>query len=138
MTDKELRATDLMIGDWVNVTLEGETFKGRVTSIDGDTEEIKVSLYTAPLGWEDGDDFDEIEPIPLTAEILEKNGWKCNNTYQSYSCDYASFELRLERNFYIVEVEGYEEGYGAFTSIEYLHELQHLLKLCGISKNIVL
>ena len=155
MTDKELIATDLMIGDWVNVTLEGETFKGRVTSINGDTEDIKISLYTAPLGWEDGDDFEEIEPIPLTPEILKKNGWhkaKQNGSYDrkcmrldglkelpegvDNALSFAQWCIDPKFEYHLLDIYMWKGC--VMLWIEYVHQLQHALRLCGIDKEIVL
>lgn len=141
MTDKELMATDLMIGDWVNVTLEGETFKGRVTSINGDTEDIKVSLYSAPLGWEDGDDFEEIKPILLTAEILKKNGFEERKSSMT-----TSYRLRHNNGGHVyislrLQKEGYEMAMNYppyWIYLKCVHELQHFLRICGIDKEIVL
>ena len=73
--------------------------------------------------------FENIEPIPLTKEILEKNGWEFDE---------------LDRNYYSREIHfsilGGELPYIIFDGVEigYVHELQHALELCKIKKGIVL
>ena len=55
---------DLMIGDWVKNDL------GEIQEVV-ELREIGAMLY-----YNDFYSYDEIEPIPLTPEILEKNGWQ--------------------------------------------------------------
>lgn len=113
-----MKATDLMIGDWVKpscwneqVILVGE---GRVT--------VNSDSYTD----------DEINPIPLTAEILNKNfradkqwgenGWFINDHIHIFWESIGVYHIQ----------------YMEIVAIEYVHELQHALKLCGIDKEIEL
>ena len=73
----------------------------------------------------------EVEPVPLTEEILQKNfptdeelAWwpttKINGEAYFFHFEYA-------RTFWCVAVE-----------LRYVHELQHLLLLCGIDKEITI
>lgn len=126
-----MRADELMFGDWVNAIFDGEIFQGRITRINGDTEDIGVSLYSAPIGWEDGDDADDIDPIPLTEEILMKN---------FPTPDLLSwFPLDTKPGYFNVYWYGDAgEGGEIHLNIQYVHELQHILKLCNINKEIEL
>ena len=145
MKAEELMITtsDVMVGDWVRITIEGEQYPAVVNSIKLNTEEIDVSFLAAPGDWEDGDGYDEIEPIPLTAEILEANGFEKNSAKyyrivigkQMAGDGYETQEVAIsEKGLLLI-----------FTSvcdvripIKYVHELQHALRLCGIDKEIVL
>lgn len=112
----------LMVGDWLQHA-NGKYFQ--VTRIDmwGDG-----SVHFAcghPHLWEYNNEF---SPIPLTPEILEKNGfhkvwngsWKLNNT-----------------NLLIDEDNGFYVGISMLSlRLDYVHELQHILRLCGIDKKI--
>ena len=85
----------------------------------------------------------ELEPIPLTKEILEKNGF----SGEGYNMGVIGFHTDP-----IPEVkDGYEvfiwkdmclEIKHGFTHLKrytfYVHELQHALKICGIDKEIEL
>ena len=95
---------------------------------------------------------DEIVGIPITAEILEKNGFE-NDFYEEESiADYHAIRLEgysLKHN--IGEIDGYlitwcNGGINVTTDfhgcvqkdVSYIHELQHALRLCGIEKEIEL
>lgn len=78
----------------------------------------------------------EIEPIPLTRDIMVANGIKYQwgiPWYQGGSD--GEFELHYSNG------EGFNLGEKAIDvklPIRYVHELQHALRLCGINKEITL
>lgn len=62
---------------------------------------------------------EDIKPMPLTSEILEKNGWKWDGQDFVGAC-----LLYPECNYFVLD---------AFrTKIKYVHQLQHLLFGLGI------
>ena len=65
---------------------------------------------------------DEVSPIPLTTNILQKNEWKNNDDV--YFKEYSHRKLVIiDRNAYIIN-----ESYSLFLcKVEFVHELQHLL-----------
>lgn len=88
----------------------------------------------------------ECKPVPLTPEILEKNGfvlkpdgwlWCKEEGIEDKNYIFIQFrkgcdEVRLvELNFVNKVLAKYEQ-------IHYAHELQHALRLCGIEKEIIL
>lgn len=77
-----------------------------------------------------------IRPIPLTPEILEKNGWRTQNRWYYY-LDVAEgfisyigidFKHKSNKGHLYVEVDG-----NNMVEIQYCHELQHLLFSLGIN-----
>lgn len=73
---------------------------------------------------------DAIKPIPLTPEILEKNGWKSIN---------GKYALKIKNANYVV-LEFTEDGIYTYINentmlftIKYIHELQHLLFGLGLN-----
>lgn len=69
------------------------------------------------------------EPIPLTPEILEKNGWK----ETQYCYEYRDYKNTIQcclpdmiGRINGVEIENFE--------CEYVHQYQHLLRLCGLDE----
>ena len=92
--------------------------------------------------------YSEIEPIPITPEILEKNGFKKTDvrmivgtlTHYVIGDDYFAFAVH-EQTDSIWEVE-YVNLEVSFPTVRvfvgYIHELQHALRLCGIEKEVVL
>lgn len=137
-----MKANELMIGDWVyynpNVFIEDEYEP---------TKPIKITKITS------GEDIDlAIEgcysPIPLTAEILEKNGFVNNDgDFRFFKADEESYYFGFESvHYYFVThfcnvTKEFSQGgmqnqsKGIFT---YVHQLQHALRLCGIEKEITL
>lgn len=112
-----------MVGDWV---LYGE-------------KPVRI------LQLSEGKDYKEIRPIPITPEILEKNGfkewehgymWKERIGIGGQTVSASS----------PIEIIVYEGGHSFVSnphdgkeyqgSIDYIHELQHALRLCGIKKEI--
>jgi hypothetical protein len=75
----------------------------------------------------------DILPIPLTHEILEKNGWKSIN---------GKYALKMKNANYVV-LEFTEDGIYTYINentmlftIKYIHELQHLLYALHIDSNL--
>lgn len=78
----------------------------------------------------------DILPIPLTPEILEKNGWRTQNRWYYY-LDVAEgfisyigidFKHKSNKGHLYVEVNG-----NNMVEIQYCHELQHLLFGLGLN-----
>ena len=135
-----ITTSDVMVGDWVRITIEGEQYPAVVNSIKLNTEEIGVSFLAAPGDWEDGDGYDEIEPIPLTDEILKSNGFeKKGHRYGIYD-DYFDFEM-YEYNdgtwlvsYHCCEMSLPDEQVLIF----HVHQLQHFMRHCAIEKEIII
>lgn len=118
-----MKPNELMAGDWVNTPNDN----GIIRLIDAIDERFVVRVV--------GMDFwvlpNFVSPIPLTIEILEKNfradkqwnnGWFVNDHIHIYQTTSGVYNIQ----------------YMEIVDIQYVHELQHALKLCGIDKNIEL
>lgn len=77
-------------------------------------------------------DIEDIKPVPLTPEILEKNGWKrVDDEPVDFEIEYFGTEFSNGVNlFYNVSSDIYR--YGKHTVMIYLHELQHLFFGLGL------
>lgn len=129
----------LMLGDWVMLNPDLKKyypFAGKpcmVIGLHDDDGAIKIEYDNGKYFWTDAED--DVISIPLTPEILEKNG------FVHYEEDEESFHS--EDCVFIKQNLG---GYGACLDkirtisgiFYYVHELQHVLKLCGIEKEIEL
>lgn len=147
----------LMIGDLVIGCIEtdivGEaTYKipCKVTDINHYGDVICEPLKSFPdeLDWQEEYDFSWIEAIPLTAEILEKNGWRnvvfddetpvmqIETRCDAFWWDSINGECGCERS--VCDDNGEECIEKTFfcKGICYVHELQRALRLCGIDKTI--
>lgn len=133
----------LMIGDWVFNKHHGKNI--RLTQYDFFTHthnefgEQELAPFAKPTFGRD------LEPILLTSEILEKNGFEDigDDTYQleekpcwfwvdffrhTYGCEYDTSTYEYEDDEHRLKLYG----------IPSVHELQHALRLCGIEKEIEL
>jgi len=150
-----MNATDLMIGDWVQS--EDLVKPARYTGIIGEYTPAGQPPYKRLRflyeGGIEGSDVPEsrVLPIPLTVEILEKNGFVYQKDYGSYYMslwgDIASHQyVRVGWNFkgevyqYEVATSLNRDGYtkwnkkSAFGNASItVHELQHLLRICGLN-----
>ena len=123
-----MEVTDLMVGDWVFNNFLNKNI--RITPYDFFSKYPKVI---------EGND---LELIPLTGEILEKNGFK--NYRLSYENGDYYYHVVLEDVKGGIWIEAISSrnilhGRKQFCGlINYVHELQHTLKQCGIEKDIVL
>ena len=109
-----------MIGDWY--AFRGHPYKCTASDIASIAECEEKGAPT------------DISEIPLTPEILEKNGFEhpFANIY-ALNVEGRSIPFVIE---YLFGCEGLWDI--RLTKISYVHELQHALRLCGIDKEIVL
>lgn len=83
---------------------------------------------------------EEISPIPLTPEILEKNGWKIEDVNPNDLSNIVSKGI-MYRAIKNKEILFFQKGASIFTcplnwrkiEIKYVHELQHLLFGLGLN-----
>lgn len=132
---------DLMLGDLVQVN--GEAFKViSISYFDIGIFDRKNDFYYEHI--------DNIKPIPLTPEILEKNGFVANKHVYPYPYyEYINKEDKLKIGFAFPQGNrtSYKEPWVYIDServfVEHLpciyaHELQHALRLCGVDKEITI
>lgn len=149
---KVLMIGDLVVGCFETDIVGKATYKilCKVTDINhyGDVSCEALKPFPDELDWQDGDDFSWIEPIPLTAEILEKNGFKkCDgnewSVFKYEDDDYtkkALYQVLWSADELYLEIDSYTSRTGEFNrmGVEFVHELQHALRLCGITCEIIL
>ena len=121
-----MKVNELQIGDYVN-------YRGQIIKV--------TSLYdkggSNEVGWDDKESVwvnaDNVEPIPLTPEILEKN--EIDTVFKTR---YKGFYLEYHAEAGMIMLYVYNNGSFQPTGIgfRYVHELQHALRLCGITLNI--
>lgn len=107
-------------------------------NIEGTEIGDKGYLFCDCCAW-----VNNVVPIPLTPEILEKNGWKLHKHHERNSYDdvsWSSYHKPAETN---ISLRFYQEEKAFFlflyaqeiseTPIRYIHQLQHLLYGLGIN-----
>ena len=142
-----IKVTDLMIGDYVTfadciknpplilIKIEALGYQ------DGEGEDSSLVRIDNEKACDIIDIDDEIVGIPLTPEILERNGFAEDDNDDCWG-DANCFFIPNYADKNIISWETHIEptnGRGDFSgNLTYVHELQHALKLCGINKPIKL
>lgn len=118
---EKIRIEDVSIGDWFQARMVKWDYEDlditppmRVAEISSD--EIMLQLGSVKhYGF-----VEDLQPIPITAEVLEKSG-----------LHYAEFGL-------VVKPKSNElcASIGTSIEIQYIHELQHALRLARVDKEI--
>lgn len=141
-----MKQTELMIGDWVHIPMLDDATKNYVCY-----SQVR-QLYDCDLDCYAFKElkYEEVKPIPLTAEILERNGFskvpqtECSNPYhwtlERYEEGSEGLLYRIKayktlfRGMYAI-IYNYAdcEQINFGKQIESVHELQHALHLCGLS-----
>jgi len=107
-----MKATEIQIGDWLNLSeIDGEVIPCKVVELHTDELIVRQPLDTAC----DIVGYDMIFPIPLTAEILEKNGLD----------KVPELSMVINRD----TMPMYHSP-----MLHYVHELQQALRLCGLNE----
>lgn len=136
---------DLTIGDYVKyneVTKIVDAVYLYSVSVHDPSEEWSISeAKTYPV--------DDIEPIPLTEDILVKNGFERQGDLYMYHIDASDWYLRidlvdLQDGLWSYDIDSYDkfndslETHRNDRTFLKLHQLQHLLRLCGIDKELTI
>lgn len=123
-----MKANEIQIGDWLYYKGQFNAFPFKVESITKKkfgyhAEPNEHRMYYLRLS--------ECKHIPLTPEILEKNGFVVESRY----ChgEHLQYCKLVDGLWIDISGENFFEG-----KLEYIHQLQHALRLCGIDKNIEL
>lgn len=129
---------ELMCGDWVLIN----NAPHRIQAIDSIDAEVQADDELYYVGEDRCHSEDKIEGIPLTSEILEKNGF----VFDGFSFDCGFWTIANPRYNNVRMVSYYPNGddvadaflgHWAFDknyAIDYVHELQRALRLCGLNE----
>lgn len=120
-----IKANELMIGDWVYED-EKSQFPMYVVGVFKDVAYLDFEGNEADF-WEV--DEKDLAPLPLTEEMLLKNGFDkvCESLYASN----GDFEIDIKGDFlYMATSDGADIAFEK--PIRYVHELQNLLRISGI------
>jgi hypothetical protein len=127
-----MKTSEFMIGDYVINTEFGKNKIDKIETLEPRRVWLEHGKTYVPIEF--------IEPIPLTTEILEKNGFvkdekNSNMYYWNWSviddCMSYDKETSKVRIFYV-------SGLTFVKILQYVHELQNALRICEIEKEIEL
>ena len=127
-----LRAKDLMIGDWAYIY--HPTQERTPVKVDGVWIET-IEHIDNGLTREDSPMFRIVEPVPLTPEILEKNGFTKSERYEVWKIISDDYELRITPwrvAVIFLDEDGSDKEEFSAPRPKYLHELQRALRCVGL------
>ena len=152
MKTETIRCRELQYGDWIT---DKNGFPMQITTVG---EDYAYATFEGNEGdpWEFDDKDDQPQPIILTPEILEKNGWYYGLTSDEEDAEYCLDGCHYDRHWC------YDEGAGSislifpndaeggeliiddqsfnrhlnlvFCDTLHVHELQRTLHLCGLNE----
>lgn len=132
-----MKASELMVGDYIITPLQKGTVIGNIKEIDTSFDAPDVCHITCDVGsCTSGfmlDDNRGVKPIPITEDILQKSGFERKQDKGN-----ASYEINPYDG-HIIEVAFYDSGIDVFIrficggchlrSIRYFHELQNIVRV---------
>ena len=135
-----MKATELKIGDWVAFA----DVPVKVKEVKQDGVCIDLSCFDNGKGEQGNVEFEDLSPIPLTEDVLEKSGWR-KSEYMSvrgratlYRLGSATDKYRTVVCFYAQDIflEMWQEHNIVRKEIKYVHQLQHLLWALGMDDDL--
>lgn len=140
-----MKPTELMIGDWVLKDMNYSEEDPMYAKLDYrpyqimSGEDIDLACETNCIG-----DADVYQPIPLTPEILERNGFThcvtaCEGYYHAPVCDmfdvlFHASEDTYEDTWHTEVFTDHNDNNFVLFNLCYVHELQHCLHVCGLNE----
>lgn len=131
-----LKISDLSVGDWVQ---DKNGIYAKVLGMENwsngyflNIELHGVNVGVTPLA--------SVHPIPITAEILEKNGFESTTKPNVFTLTHGELQLYVSK-----ELDGWYMSFVNFMERlcilqeirkSYIHELQHALRFAGVEKEI--
>ena len=131
-----LKISDLSVGDWVEIDHEDYGWKPAQLNVCGD---IGVGAYFKDV--DPDEEYDctlcQLRPIPITAEVLEKNGFeRSTSQFIVYHSDkvWISYDKPSETWSVTMYINDFTSNLHA--NILHIHQFQHALRLAGVDKEI--
>ena len=127
-----MKAEELMIGDWVQD--DEPDADGIITRCKVEAEDFMNEAF-----------MNHTVPVPITPQILKDNGFDDDGKLITNKLGIC-YKQGLLGIFYIIHLEDemhtlmfndYDHKL-TLGNIDYIHQLQHALRLCGVDKEIIL
>ncbi len=138
-----MKIEELMVGDIVEYLDGDQPIPVVVVKIDGPSDVVCLKQKN---GHKFNTTIEYLRPIPLTPEILEKNGikWFCTEPSgrKTYCCNEPVVHCTyIPNSGWLINVGAcgsIKVRFVEISKIQYVHELQHAFSICKINKQISL
>ena len=122
MNTETIRCRALMVGDWC---CDQHGFPMQITNVGDD---YAYATFEGNEGdpWEFDDKDDHPQPIPITPEILEKNGWWYDGDDMWQHEEVGFYIEKLNERFRCYDINDIK--------LDSVHQLQETLRLCGLNE----
>ena len=130
MDKAKIKCRALMVRDWIT---NRNGFPMQITTLGDD---YAYATFEGNEGdpWEFDDKDDQPNPIVLTPEILEKNGFiKVNSQRYDYGYPDTVRYVKVNPKKNMIHVNGRNANSNLY-SHSFVHELQRALRLCGLNE----
>lgn len=130
---------DLRLGDLVQITEDLLEYKQGDTFVVIDISEDYIGLRSPDKSDGRPDMYtigDHIEGVPLTPEILEKNGFEMREDTVVYAKNRLSLKPLEDEKGYQVGLGSLHFFYVKVKIVKYVHQLQHILWALGEDANL--
>lgn len=134
----------MSVGDYVRVKMckwdyeDPDTLDAKVLSIEGNS----VGVGYDDCGIVMSAFVEDLQPIPITAEVLEKNGLEYvddgNDAVIFLCCDIFWARLCVGDTFWQVGIHSEDRLDAVVCNVKHIHELQHAMRLGNVGKEIEL
>ena len=122
-----MKCRELMVNDWV-ANQYGTPIQIYSTGDNG------AYANTGDTLWVFEDNEYKPQPIPLTPEILEKNGFtKVNSQRYDYGYPFTDCYVKVNPKKNMIHVSGRNANSNLY-SHSFVHELQRALRICGLNE----
>ena len=134
-----MKCKELMVGDFCR---SGHGLPMQITNVGDD---YAYATFEGNEGepWEFDDKDEQPQPIEITKELLEANGWVIENYYsvkRNHNVDYYVIDIE-ESSYYIIWDNGTlsmfhnnkSYYYDIVIPVKYVHQIQQVLRLAGMT-----
>lgn len=131
-----LKISDLSVGDWVMVN--GKPRKiSTLSEVWNGSNEVLIGyvVHVYPNGYNVVfyKPIEHVKPIPITAEILEKNGFELDSScWRIYRNGGGHIEIWEDEDRWYLSVNSKD----TLCKLHWVHQIQHLMRVWGIDKEI--
>lgn len=128
MKTETIKCRDLMVRDWIT---DEHGFPMQITTVG---EDYAYATFVGLEGdpWEFDDKDDQPHPIPITPEILVKNGFiKVNSQRYDYGYPDTDCYVKVNPKKNMIHVNARNANSNLY-SHSFVHELQRALRCCGL------